>query len=247
MIDNIKKDFQEISEKVHAYPQNACTDLRKLLEYILDDQLTSHNINKGKDLNADINLLRNTYSVQTIESMHYVRKIGNYGSHNANVPVNSANAKAALEAMVSIITEVYGEHIKPVKKSIKAGNAADAKLFNTISQVIEESNCWYLLKEHDFHADFEKAYYRDLVELVHMNSKPTFNFYDNEINKSKEELINSITGFYHTIAFKTFPQGHGLQTVDDDDDTAKMLNNYAEEILDKYNAFVEIARNNMDI
>jgi hypothetical protein len=128
----------------------------------------------------------------------------------------------------------------------------DVDLFNEIKNMFDNRNLEYYLSEYDLGGDFDNTIFSNLNEFYYSCSRPEFEFIDEELEKLKGNLYQSVNDFLSFKAINTFSTNIGTQAIrswhdkdiydDEDNKLVKQFNDLASDLWDKYKVLVKECR-----
>ncbi len=143
---------------------------------------------------------------------------------------------AELEASNNISRN--GMYVNPITLSNN-----DRSVVENIIRVIEMGNTKYMLKDHDYRADFQRDVLNPLFSLIEYLQQPSTSISNPQLREKVQALLASIEHFREIIALKGGPAkyGNGSYIIDFVDDQIS-ANNICEEIWEKYTLLMETFR-----
>lgn len=120
----------------------------------------------------------------------------------------------------------------------------DRDVLGEISCVCESSNVKYMLKEHDFHSDFQRTYLDPLFDLWEKLENPSMKVQNTKIASLIEELIRMIRKLRGLVALKGGPTtyGNGSFIIDFEQDQIE-CNNICSAIWNQYTGIIQYSKN----
>lgn len=120
----------------------------------------------------------------------------------------------------------------------------DHILIDKITSTMELSYTMYMLKDHDYHGDFQREHLNPLFELLDYFEKPTNTIKNYEMKKVVDDLIGKIGEFRWLVASKGGPAKYGNGSfIIDRELEQKRANELCNVIWDKYEAVVAMKLN----
>ncbi len=92
-------------------------------------------------------------------------------------------------------------------------NKLDYELFDEIKTMLNDSTLEYYLTKLDLRNSFDNSIFNSLNNFLYSSNKPEFEFIDEELEKLKGSLLNSITRFLTFKTKNTFPTDTGQQAI----------------------------------
>ena len=120
---------------------------------------------------------------------------------------------------------------------------ADKSIVDRIIRTMECENTSYMLKEHDYHCDFQRNWLDPLFNLMVYLQQPSAIVCNIKLRESVQNLLESIEDLRASVALKGGPAkyGNGSYIIDFPEDQAD-TNNLCNEIWDKYILLVKTYR-----
>lgn len=135
---------------------------------------------------------------------------------------------------------------KPVNQE---PNKLDYELYLKIKNVFSDSTLEYYLTELNLGDAFNNDVFNGLNDIYYSSNKPEFEFIDEELEKLKGKLLNSISSFIFFKAINTFRTDEGKHAISesafyDDDDLASVneFNSLAADIWSNYCSLIRECR-----
>jgi hypothetical protein len=144
--------------------------------------------------------------------------------------------------------------------------AADRRLFKRFLTELPSKGCMQFLEEHSFGNDFLSKRLDPLFAFVDTWRQPEFHFHDKEIDKARENLLSASKLFLQAIAQNTWSKDgdflgiykwyHETPPKDPGDEhrlrkkmdyTIKTLDDSAEDVFNKHQAFVLLAKKKLQM
>jgi hypothetical protein len=132
-------------------------------------------------------------------------------------------------------------------------NKLDFQLYNEIKIMLSDTNLEYYLSDFDLGNSFNNDVFSSLNGFLYSSNKPEFEFIDEELEKLKGNLANSITRFLSFKAVNTFATDTGQQAIkcwhesrdfydEEDRKSVAEFNGLADEVWNDYCYFVKECR-----
>lgn len=143
---------------------------------------------------------------------------------------------AELEASNNISGK--GMYVEPITLSNN-----DRTVVEKIIHIIEMGNTKYMLKDHDYHSDFQRDMLNPLFTLMEYLQQPSALIINPQLREKVQDLLASIEYFRGIIALKGGPAkyGNGSYIIDFEEDQVS-ANNICNEIWGKYTSLVSVFR-----
>ena len=143
-------------------------------------------------------------------------------------------ALAEIEANQNVLNfGNYSEHISLSNN--------DKKTIEKIINTIEDSNTSYMLKEHDYHGDFQRDYLNSLFELMEYLKRPSSMVNNQQLREKVQVLLDCIEKFRLLIALRggLAKYGNGSYIIDFEEDQ-KEANSLCDKIWENYNSLITV-------
>lgn len=126
-----------------------------------------------------------------------------------------------------------------VEPTILSNN--DRYIIEKVIRVIEESNTSYMLKDYDYHNDFQRNLLDPLFLLGEHLQQPSASIRDKQINDQVQKLLKSINEFRQIITFHGGPAEYGNGSyIIDSKKYQKAANDVCTKIWDQYVLLAEM-------
>ena len=119
----------------------------------------------------------------------------------------------------------------------------DRTVVENIIQTIETGNTTYMLKDHDYHSDFQRDMLNPLFSLMEYLQQPSAVIINSQLREKVQDLLASIEYFRGIIALKGGPAqyGNGSYIIDFEEDQVS-ANDICNEIWEKYTSLMNVFR-----
>lgn len=141
---------------------------------------------------------------------------------------------AEIEANQNVLNSGnYSEHISLSNN--------DKKTIEKIINTIEDSNTSYMLKEQDYHEDFQRDYLNSLFELMEYLKRPSLMVNNQQLREKVEVLLDCIEKFRLLVALKggSAKYDNGSYIIDFEEDQ-KEANSLCDKIWENYNSLITV-------
>ncbi len=122
----------------------------------------------------------------------------------------------------------------------------DSEIMTVVKDTMEMNNTMYILKEHDFHGDFQRSYLDPLFDLLDYFAKPSNSLQNSELRNVTDQMIMLINQLRAMIGWNGGPArfGNGSYVIDREEDQRE-CNDICDKIWNAYET-VAVIRNKFD-